>query len=171
METSRAQLDALSLVIYSDVREWYSQERGIVDDPMESFKFIASSVSRSFREAKPAPRTPSIRKQIRALAQLYWEGQFYTAIATEIGVRSLKLELDGTAIQNLEAMDRTKALVGLLLSQTDSEALPKRLLAQVQTIETISDASGSKIAIEVSFPENLRDRQSSKIKELVETLN
>ncbi|MBW4581150.1 MAG: glycosyltransferase [Tildeniella nuda ZEHNDER 1965/U140] len=171
LKPSRAQLDALSLVIYSDVREWYSQERGIVDDPMESFKFIATSVSRSFREPKPAASIKAIRKSIRAVAQLYWEGQFYTAIATEIGVRSLKLELDSAVIQNLDAMHQTKPLVGLLLSQTVNEALPKRLLAQVQTVEAFSDESGSKIAIEVSFPENLRDRQGSKIKELVETLN
>jgi len=171
LETSRAQLDALSLVIYSDVREWYSQERGIVDDPMESFKFIATSVSRSFREPKPAMSATPVRKRIRALTQLYWEGQFYTAIATEIGVRSLRLELESAVIQNLDAMEKAKALVGLLISQTADDALPKRLLAQVQTVETFSDESGSKIAIEVSFPENLRDRQVGKIKELVETLN
>jgi cellulose synthase (UDP-forming) len=112
-----------------------------------------------------------VRKRIRALTQLYWEGQFYTAIATEIGVRSLRLELESAVIQNLDAMEKTKALVGLLVSQTADDALPKRLLAQVQTVETFNDASGSKIAIEVSFPENLRDRQVGKIKELVETLN
>lgn len=113
----------------------------------------------------------AIRKQIRALAQLYWEGHFYTAIATEIGVRSLRLELESAVIQNLDTMQKTKAIVGLLISQTENEALPKRLLAQVQTVKTFSNASGGKIAIDVSFPERLRDRQGGKIKELVETLS
>lgn len=171
LEPSRTQLDALSLVIYSDVREWYSQTREAMDDPMESFKFIATSVSRSFREPKPATSAMAIRKQVRALAQLYWDGHFYTAIATEIGVRSLRLELESAVIQNLDTMQKTKAIVGLLISQTENEALPKRLLAQVQTVETFSNASGGKIAIDVSFPERLRDRQGGKIKELVETLS
>ncbi|HEY9894893.1 MAG TPA: hypothetical protein V6D34_05680, partial [Candidatus Sericytochromatia bacterium] len=67
-------------------------------------------------------------------------------------------ELESAVIQNLDTMQKTKAIVGLLISQTENEALPKRLLAQVQTVETFSNASGGKIAIDASFPERLRDR-------------
>jgi cellulose synthase (UDP-forming) len=35
---TRTQLDALALVIYSDVKEWYSQKREYVDAPLASFQ-------------------------------------------------------------------------------------------------------------------------------------
>ena len=43
IDLSRSQLDALSLVIFSDVKEWYSQNRDYEDNPLSSFKFIATS--------------------------------------------------------------------------------------------------------------------------------
>lgn len=46
---SRAQKDALSLVIYSDVTEWYAQRRNSIDDLFRSFVFIAGSFGRSLR--------------------------------------------------------------------------------------------------------------------------
>ncbi|MBD1855914.1 MULTISPECIES: UDP-forming cellulose synthase catalytic subunit [Leptolyngbya] len=46
---SRAQRDALSLVIYSDVQEWYAQRRDSIDDLFTSFGFIAGSIGRSLR--------------------------------------------------------------------------------------------------------------------------
>lgn len=171
VEPTRAQLDALAVIIYSDVREWYSQNRENMDDPMESFKFIATSLNRSLRNPKPAASMTNIRKRIRAAAQLYWEGHFISAIATEIGSRTLRLELMDTSVPNLESMQRSHAIVGILLSQTLNEPTPKRLLAQVQTVETTSTASGNTVAVELSFPDKVMDRQESKIKQLVNTLS
>ncbi len=169
-QPTRAQFDALNLVIYSDVKEWYSQDRENVDDPMESFKFIASSLTRSFRQPKSA-QSAQVRKQIRAAAQLYWAGHFCTAIATEIGRNSLKLELDKNAIQNVDVLEQTKPLVGLLLSQDLAEPSPQRLLAQIQTAALVTEPAGSRIVIELRFPEKIKDRQGSKIKQLVTSLN
>lgn len=49
LDLSRAQRDALSLVIYSDVQEWYAQRRDSIDDLFTSFGFIAGSIGRSLR--------------------------------------------------------------------------------------------------------------------------
>lgn len=168
VDLTRAQLDALSVVIYSDVKEWYSQRRENVDDPLQSFKFIASSFFRSFRKFKPEPsNVVRVRKQIRAYAQLYWRGQFYAGIATKISNRSLQLELSSESIRNAEALRYYQPLVGLLLSQEADEALPKRLLAQVESVETIGD----RVSVELRFPEQIMQRQESKIKDLVSSLN
>ncbi|MBW4442551.1 MAG: PilZ domain-containing protein [Plectolyngbya sp. WJT66-NPBG17] len=46
---TRAQKDALSLVVYSDMRKRYAQRRNSIDDLFQSFAFIASSFWRSLR--------------------------------------------------------------------------------------------------------------------------
>lgn len=170
VETTRAQVDAISLVIYSDVREWYSQHREEVDDPMGSFRFIATSLNRSFRDPRPASSQLPIRKQIRATAQLYWQGQFYQAIATEISSRELRLSLEENPGLTPEMLETNKPLVGLLLSQDASDPLPKRLLAQVDRMIS-QPASGAKLELELSFPEVARKRQEGKIRQLVKTLD
>ncbi len=164
-----AQLDALSVVIYSDVKEWYSQNRVEADDPMRSFRFIANSFTRSFRETKPAPSL-KVRQPIRAHAQLYWQGHLYAAIATEIGSRGIKLELDPNLIHNLATLENGNPLVGLLLSQDGTDPAPKRLLAQINSATMVSTAIGSRIAVELTFPESMMARQESKIKQLVRGL-
>ncbi|KAM3089712.1 UDP-forming cellulose synthase catalytic subunit [Phormidesmis sp. 146-35] len=168
---TRSQLDAISVVIYSDVREWYSQQRDGVDDPMESFRFIASSIGRSFRKREAAPSGLRTRKPIHAHAQLYWRGHFYQAVAIEINQRSLQLEMPTGLIYDLDALGNNQPLVGLLLSQDTDEPLPKRLLAQVDQVESVVDQHGSRIVIELSFPDKIMERQESKIKELVKTLS
>ncbi|MBD0314576.1 MAG: PilZ domain-containing protein, partial [Microcoleus sp. T3-bin5] len=60
---SRTQLDDLTLVIFSDVKEWYSQTRKEVDNPLESLKFIVTSFKRVFREFRPAVGV-KVRKQV-----------------------------------------------------------------------------------------------------------
>lgn len=171
VQLTRAQLDALAVVIYSDVREWYVQNREVVDDPMESFKFIATSLGRTLKNPKPAASATAIRKRIRGAAQLYWEGHFLAGVATEISSRSLRLELMDDSLPNLEPMERTNAIVGLLLSQSPDEPTPKRLLAQVQKLEPFSTATGTGTAVELSFPEKIKDRQEAKISQLLRTLN
>lgn len=169
IDLTRAQLDALSIVIYSDVREWYSQQRENVDDPLQSFKFIAGSFFRSFQQRNAEPSNVTrVRKQIHAHAQLYWRGQFYSGIATQISNRSLRLEIQSDAIEDVRLLEYYQPLVGVLLSQTADESLPNRLLAKVEQVDLIM---GDRTIVELQFPEQVMQRQESKIKQLVDTLN
>lgn len=180
---TRAQRDALVVIIYSDVREWYSQNRKYVDQPLGSLKFLATSLTRALREFKPASSANKIRKQIRAAAQIYWEGVFYPGEATEIGINSVRLELDGQAIssgqrleeQELAKMQQEKPLVGLLLGQEMNDPLPRRLLAQITEVEVLppqenNDSPQRRVAIELIFPEQYKQRQAGKIKQLLKVL-
>jgi cellulose synthase (UDP-forming) len=181
---TRSQLDDLTLVIYSDVKEWYSQTRTETDNPLESLKFIATSLKRVFREFRPATGE-KVRKQVNAFAQLYWEGwegHSYTGKVTEIGTQDVRLELEGSDIFNLETMQQTQPLIGLLLSQEADDLQPSSLLAQVETIEELTTISPGfrseqqatatevRIAIELSFPESLKRQQQAKIQRLLKIL-
>ena len=170
VEPSRAQLDDLSRVIYSDVREWYSQQRDSVDDPMESFKFIASSVTRSLRKREAAVVNAKLRKPIHAYAQVYWQGHLYPAVATEMGHRSLQVEMETGVLDDRNALSRSQP-VGLLLSQAVNEPLPKRLLAQIEAVKSVSDLRGNRLVLELAFPEKIMKRQGNNIKHLLKTLN
>ncbi|NEO50377.1 MAG: cellulose synthase, partial [Moorea sp. SIO4A3] len=166
----------LVLVIYSDVREWYSQKRATLDRPMGSLGFLATGVFRAFRELNTQTST-KVRKQIRATAQLYWEGKFYSGRATEMGVMSLRVELDPSTAysdtteqtsplltpEDLRRMEQDEPFVGLLLSQESTNQLPQRLLAQIVDVEDLSD----QVAIELKFPDQLKQKQETKIKQLL----
>ena len=163
---SRSQTDALTVVIYSDVRQWYSQHRENKDDAFGSIKFIATSFSRAFQALKPESNQMRLRKSIDAYAQLYWKGSFYRANAVEIGNRSLRLELQPGDLTDVDELRKTQPLVGLLLSQDNGEVSPQRLLAQVHQVET----PGDRLTIELEFPEQIMQRQESKIRQLVKSL-
>jgi len=182
VNSTPAQQDALTLVIFSDVKEWYSQKREYVDDPLVSFKFLATSLIRSFREFKPASGT-KVRKRVRAAIQIYWEGNFYGGEATELGITSIRLELDGSMTsaskmlheEDLERMHQEKPLVGLLLGEDTKNPTPQRFLAQVTTVEVLSaqessDFTSRKFAMELTFPEQFKQRQAAKIKQLLKVL-
>ncbi|MUL35769.1 glycosyltransferase [Gloeocapsopsis dulcis] len=172
---TRAQLDNLVLVIYSDVKEWYGQKREIVDRPFNSFKFLATSLIRSFRDFKPERSVQKVRKQVQTTAQIYWEGQFYTGEATELGTSSLKLELDYNSAssekqlqqQDIEKMRQQQPLVGLLLEGDNSA---NRFLAQITHVEICGNSDRSSVVIELRFPEQFKQKQAEKIKELLQTL-
>jgi cellulose synthase (UDP-forming) len=182
---TRPQLDDLTLVLFSDVKEWYSQTRKEVDNPVESLKFIVTSFKRVFREFRPAIGV-KVRKQVNAFAQLYWEGwegQSYTAKLTEIGTQDIRLELEGSGIVNLETMQNTQPLIGLLLSQEANTPQPTSLLGRVETIEDLTTSAKGlhqqeltnttpvlRVAIELSFPESLKRQQQVKIQRLLKTL-
>jgi cellulose synthase (UDP-forming) len=180
---TRTQLDALALVLYSDVREWYSQKRDYVDRPLNSFKFLATSLTRSLRDFKPDIGR-KVRKRVQVVAQLYWEGNFFLGEVTEFGVRSLRLELDGSVIaastktlqeEDLSRMQQDKPLVGLLLSKQTINPPTTRFLAQVVEIELLSvqensDSTCQKVAIELNFPQKFHERQADKIKQLLKAL-
>lgn len=175
IDPTRAQLDSIALVIYSDVREWYSQKNQFVDNPLASLGFLATSLMRSFQEFKP-DKGDKVRKRVRATAQLYWDGEFYPGEATEIGANSLRVELQSEAIsavqmiqaQGLQKIQKEKPLVGLLLSQETSNVPPRRFLAQIVGVEILSD--NNQVAIELQFPEQYKEQQSNKIKQLLRVL-
>ena len=168
------QRDALTLVIYSDVREWYSQNREYADQPFASLGFLATSLTRSLRDMK-STQTKKVRKQVQAHGQIYWDGHFFPGMATELGVTGLRLELNSKRAvssdktltqQDLQSMQKSKPLVGLLLSQEAAPVSPNRFVAEITSvIET-----GNGLAIEMNFPEKFRERQSTKIKQLLQAL-
>ena len=164
---SRSQIDALTVVIYSDVRQWYSQHRENKDDAFGSIRFIATSLARAFQALKPESNQMRLRKPIDAYAQLYWKGSFYRAHAVEIGNRSLRLELQPGDLTEVDELRKTQPLVGLLLSQDNGDVSPQRLLAQVNQVET----PGDRLTIELEFPEQLMQRQETKIRQLVKSLD
>jgi cellulose synthase (UDP-forming) len=203
---SRQQLDALGLVLYSDVREWYSQKREDVDQPFASLSFLATSLPRSLRDIKPTTTPFKVRKQVRAVGQLYWDGHFFPGVATELGVTGVRLELEGNKAlsaekfigqEDLHRMRTVKPLVGLLLSHQDNShdlsisteisdrdeldqlqqmddsrpnmdnIVPSRFIAEITAIE---EDNGGRISLELKFPEKFQQRQSTKVKELLQSL-
>jgi cellulose synthase (UDP-forming) len=170
LEPTREQMDALIRVLYSDVAEWYGQHREQVDDPLESLRFIASSVNRSLREPQPIQGV-RVRKQVQTPVQLFWEGHLFPATVTEVGAQSTQLVVDARRVPNWEILQRKKPIVGLL--QYDEEAREwNRLLAIVesavpQTSPTSHPFPSDAIQIELRFPERLRTHQEPKIQQLM----
>ncbi|MDJ0732811.1 MAG: UDP-forming cellulose synthase catalytic subunit [Nostocaceae cyanobacterium] len=171
-----AQQDDLVLVLYSDVREWYSQKRKHEDKPLQSIWFLATSLTRSLRDIKPVTRK-KVRKQVSVFGQMYWDGHFFPGVVTEMGVSGLRLELDGKKAiaadkfigQNeLHVMRTVKPLVGLLLSQDTNGSSSNRFVAEIASVD--EDFHGNKIAIEFNFPNKFKERQDDKIKQMLQAL-
>jgi cellulose synthase (UDP-forming) len=171
MDVSRSQQDALNMVIYSDVQEWYSQTRDRVDDPMESFGFIATSLQRAFRKLEPEENNAfRARKTLQAPMQLYWRGHFHPGIATQLSASTLQMELPLGALPNWEALQETHPMVGILFSQDANEPESQRLLAQVEQINPVTDGHGHRLVIDLRFPNQVRGQQSDKIRQIMQNL-
>jgi cellulose synthase (UDP-forming) len=167
LELSQPQKDALAIVIYSDVREWYSQNREEVDDPWGSFRFIAMSLLRSFQDAQPASGV-RLRKTVQTAVQLYWNREFLSGVATEIDSNGLRVELrTGATADSFAGLEPGKALIGLLLSHTENLDIPNRLLAIAERIEPIDGG----VAVELRFPDKIMEQQRPKIRQWVKVLN
>jgi cellulose synthase (UDP-forming) len=176
LDVTPAQYDQLVLVLYSDVNEWYTQQRQEVDQPLQSLRFLLTGLSRVFREARPAG-TETVRKRIRAAVQIYFNDQFYPGIATEMSSRSLRVELDNCPPE-LAALQRSSVPVGVVLSQDASDPEPVQLLAEVESIGTrqmvmvagtIRQMTAA-MPIELSFPQSLDPQQSQRIRHLLKHL-
>jgi cellulose synthase (UDP-forming) len=172
---SRSQIDNLILVSYSDVREWYSQKRQNSDQPFASLGFLATSLTRSFRDIKPTTRK-QVRKQVNAVGELYWDGHFFPGIATELGVTGLRLEILGKKAksgdrvlgqEDLHKMRHIKPLVGLLLSREEGNPSPSKLVAEISAAK---EETNGKIVVDLNFPTQFKQRQSPKIKQLLQVL-
>ncbi len=170
LEPTRDQMDALSLVLYSDVAEWYSQKRANVDDPLNSLRFIATSLKRSLDDPKPA-KGIKIRKKTQIPVQLFWDGHMYPALVAEAGTQSMQLMINLEDMPNWEVMHRKKPVVGLELANNSRGLRNSRVLAFVNEVKIQSDSMDDSVdnsldhwvAIELRLPDQLKQRQKSAI--------
>jgi cellulose synthase (UDP-forming) len=192
MEPSRTQLDDLAIVLYSDVREWYSQRRTDIDKPFQSLRFIATSLKRAFRDLKPADGV-AVRKQVSATAELFWEeweGESYLAKVTEMGTHDLRLELIGIPDFQLEKLQHGQPILALLMQTSDRNSTPSNLLVKVQSIKIMGNfvepnpvlVNGSalfmlkvqapvqRVALELSFLPELDRQQRIKIRQVLRAI-
>jgi cellulose synthase (UDP-forming) len=193
IEPSQTQLDDLTIVIYSDVREWYAQRRTEADKPFKSLQFIATSLRRAFRELKPADEI-KVRKQVRTTAQLFyeaWEGTSYTAKVTEMGMHDIRLEIGHISTDKLDRLQEELPILALLVNADESDRAPQSLLAQVENIEILGNSAEAeletlyepsnrlpkgtvttvKAAIELSFPPTLDRQQRNKIRQVLRAIS
>ncbi|NJM19435.1 MAG: UDP-forming cellulose synthase catalytic subunit [Richelia sp. RM2_1_2] len=172
---TQLQKDNLSLILYSDVKEWYSQKRKYTDRPIASLGFIATSLIRSLQDIQPV-KHKQIRKEVLAFGELYLDGDRFTGTVTDLGVTGLRLKLDSTKAKSsdkvlgendLYNMQTIKPPVGLLLSKELNKSQPSRFIAEVETVQ--ADNTG-KITVELKFPDKFKDQQVSKIRQLLKQL-
>ncbi|MEM9006006.1 MAG: UDP-forming cellulose synthase catalytic subunit [Cyanobacteria bacterium P01_F01_bin.86] len=182
VKLTQAQLDALVIVIFSDVKEWYSQHRTERDRPLQSLGFILTSLKRVFKEFKPE-RGVKMRKRVNAAAELHWEGwgeHSLTADIIEMSSRELRVELEASIDLNLVDLEISQPLIGLLINQSKTVPNAQSLLAQVTRVEILSLSvptmnqlqapNRQRVALELSFPESLKDTQQGKVKRLLRSL-
>ncbi|WP_442935929.1 hypothetical protein [Nostoc sp.] len=127
------------------------------------------------RDIKQTSRK-KVRKQVNSNSQLYWDGNFFFGVATELGTTGLRLEIeDKKAVsshkmlgqQDLHTMRTVKPLVGLLLNEDGDNVSSNRFVAEIYVVE---EEVNGKIAIELIFPEKFKERQDTKIKQLLQVL-
>lgn len=181
VQMSQTQLDDLVVVIYSDVKEWYSQHRAEQDHPLQSLGFIITSLKRAFRELRPE-RGVKVRRQVTAVAELYWEGwsnRTFSATVTEISSQELRLELETAEDMYLAHLEEARPLIGLLIGQSETDLDTQSLLAQVVQVRSLpvlvpqsqrAEPHKRRIALELEFPDSLKVGQQRKIKKLLRSL-
>ncbi|HEY9761206.1 MAG TPA: UDP-forming cellulose synthase catalytic subunit [Trichocoleus sp.] len=180
---SRTQADDLSLVIFSDVREWYSQHRSEADKPFASLRFIATSLNRVFREFQPELGV-KMRKQVRTPVQLVWDGwtgQSYQAEVVEMGTRDLRIEVSGFSSLDVDTLRQAKPALGLLFPTPYPEDMAQSLLAQVTEADVLPPRQiwiedqlfldDPKVALELTFPTALDRQQRGKIRSVLKSLD
>jgi cellulose synthase (UDP-forming) len=156
-----AQQDALILVLYSDVEQWYSQFRPNSDRPLESIRFLITSLLRVFYHPEPSASQP-VLKQITAPAQVYSHGHYLDAVAYAINSQGMRavLQHDHPLILHPEIFGAGEP-VGL--SVEVSGGLPVRLVAQLTKI----NRSDQQTTLELGFPKVLEAQQSERIRSLM----
>ncbi|MGB3614966.1 MAG: UDP-forming cellulose synthase catalytic subunit [Elainellaceae cyanobacterium] len=166
------QLDRLVLVLYSDVEEWYSQDRTATDRPFASLAFMATSFMRVFRDPKASALTP-IFKRIQAPAYVYWNGQFYPTTGVEMNSRCIRLMADLNQTPDLIPLQANRSSVGLLIEAASAATDIVRLVAQTAGVSSAQEdttLSPEQTIIELRFPKQLDSRQGHKIKQLLQEL-
>ena len=180
LNLNRAQKDDLSVLLFSDVDEWFSQVRLEVDRPLESLRFIASSMRRVFQEFQPASGM-QMRQVVKAPTQLSWEGWgecVYSATLVELGYQGLRVELEYDPFLDLAALSQGRPILGLLV-QPWQGCDAQSLLAQVREIDFVGDGVGDgaggrrrdrKVILELIIPDSMRRIQNTKVTQLLQAL-
>ncbi len=174
VNVSPGQADDLTLVLFSDVKEWYSQTRPQVDRPLRSLQFIATTLWRVFTDLRPAT-SQKMRKQVQAPVELAWDGwhnDSYPARVVELGSRDLRLEVQDVTELDRATLLETLPTVGLLFPAGPDLPQAQSLVAQVsQAMElpTVHDAP-SRLVLELTFPPALAGQQRRKIQTLLRSL-
>ena len=160
-----AQHDALILVLYSDVDQWYSQVRTTSDRPLSSIRFLITSLLRVFHNPEPSTATP-VFKQVSAPAQIYSHGHYLDAVTYAINSRGLKavLQHDHPLILHPEIFGQGEP-VGLTVKVDNHE--PVRLVAQLDQVQR----SDQETTLELGFPKVLDVQQSDRIQLLMQDLS
>ncbi len=163
-EITQAQRDGLTLVIFSDVEQWYAQVQNNADRPLASIRFLLTSLMRVFHEPQPS-ESGELYKQVKAYTQIYSQGHYLDAMAFGINSRGLQvvLEQDHGIVLHPEIFG-TGEPVGLMI-HTDSPQ-PVRLVAQLGAIQTSETAT----TLDLTFPKILDVQQGSRIKGLFQSL-
>ncbi|TVQ06852.1 MAG: cellulose synthase catalytic subunit (UDP-forming) [Leptolyngbya sp. DLM2.Bin27] len=159
-----AQYDDLILVLYSDVQQWYSQVRTNSDRPLESIRFLVTSLLRVFYDPKPSAAVPVFRR-VSAPAQIYSHGHYLDVLTHAINSRGLQVTLqhDHPLILHPEIFGSGEP-VGLSVAVDSDE--PVRVVAQIDKI----DRSDQGTRIDLKFPQVLDVQQSDRIRRLLHSL-
>lgn len=163
-DMTQAQQDDLMLVIFSDVNQWYSQVRNNADKPLESIRFLITSLLRAFRDPKPSVAQP-VRKTIKAHTQIYSQGHYLDAMAYAMNSRTMQVVIaqDHNLVLHPEIFGPGDP-VGLMV-HTDNHATVK-LVAQLDAIHPSPTAT----TLDLSFPKVLDVQQGDRIKALLHSL-
>lgn len=195
---NQVQQDDLTVILYSDVSEWYSQSRQERDNPWTSLRFIGLSLLRVFQEFRPELGI-QVRKQVNFITQVYWEewgNETKLGYIQQLSAQELRLELNELSDRQLQRLELTKPVVGLLVFPPNA-LNPSSLIAQVERIETVTELERSpaamdaaviwdnpsldpwstptaiatqvyyRVVLELSFPPQLQLTQKKKIKGLL----
>lgn len=168
LDPTPIQRDDLTVVLYSDVDEWYSQKRDEQDIPLESLQFIATSIRRVFEQFRPEMGV-QMRKRGRSQAQLYWEGwgsETKIGQITELGLQDLRIEIDCPDFDEISDLEILRPTLGILVFDP-SQSTPYSLIARVQSLEFSSSQMSDRAALELSFPKELQSQQRGKIKQIL----
>ncbi len=190
LEPNQTQIDDLTVVIYSDVEQWYSQKREERDNPLDSLRFIALSLKRAFQEFRPEMGV-KVRKRVNLIAQLYWDGwgsETKVAHLIELGRDDLRLEIEDLSPGAIEQLALDRPIISLLVFPPNAPS-PCSLIAQVQSVENFVPPTASDLKeqlrnrsnvlvlpeispadsaiLELCFPPEFDQQQRNKIKELL----
>lgn len=109
------------------------------------------------------------RKLIQATAKIYWNKKVYKGSATEIGLQSMRIEVD-SEMRGLKILMPMVLVMGQEAGQ-ESRELPQRLLVQVVSIKPLSSGGKHRSVLELRFPKRWQQQQSQRVKELIEILH
>ncbi len=167
-ELSQVEMDNLAIVLYSDVAEWYSQDRSDKDNAFSSLWFLITALGRVLQDFRPAPKR-AIRKQTSMVAKLFWEGRNYPGIITEMGVRSMLIDIYEPSLQRAQQrLETTRPLVGISLTGSLPRDIGRNFVAEVQAATLAEDSQGSLLRVELVFPEQIHDRQQDKLERILQ---